>query len=54
MLKQVNLNVAYPFIALSYPLVMILSYLILGERITGLKILGSFVIVGGIIMIMRF
>lgn len=52
-LRFVPLSIGYPIIALSYIWVMILSSVFLHESITVSKVLGSFVIVGGIILIVR-
>jgi multidrug transporter EmrE-like cation transporter len=50
-LSNVRLSYAYPFISLSYPLVIILSYLILKEPISNLTIIGIFLICIGVVFI---
>lgn len=50
-LTKVNLSVAYPIVALSYPIVIIFSSVMLKEPIVNLHYLGSAVIVVGVIMI---
>jgi len=47
-LRHLPVNVAYPLIALSYPLVLILSYLFLNEKVLWFNWLGAIVIIGGI------
>jgi len=48
-IKQMNLSFAYPFISLSFVLILIISYIFFNERITLGKILGSSLIILGII-----
>lgn len=50
--KEVPIIALYSIIALTYPLVALLSYLFLHESITYLKVLGSFVIVAGVLLIL--
>ena len=50
-LKSAPLTVAYPFYALSFIFVPTMSYLFLSEPITLKMVLGSLLIVGGIIVI---
>ncbi len=47
-LQKIDLSIAYPVISLSYVLVLILSYFILGENLSLYKIIGSFMIIGGV------
>lgn len=44
-LKYGDLSVLYPIIACSYVFVLFLSYLFLGEKLSSLKIIGSFGII---------
>ena len=53
LLKNVALSVAYPFSALGFILVPVLSYFILNEEIGGEKIVGGFVILVGVYIASR-
>lgn len=46
-LSKVNLSIAYPFTALTFVMVFLLSFLVLGESPGGLQILGLFLILSG-------
>ncbi|MEI6181607.1 MAG: EamA family transporter [Chloroflexales bacterium] len=50
-ISRVNLSFAYPLLALNYVLILIPSRFLLGETITPLKLLGSIVVVIGVIII---
>ena len=50
-LSKVDLSFAYPFLALSYVLVLVLSWLVLGESISTLRIAGVLIISGGVILV---
>lgn len=52
-LSKVDLNFAYPFLALSYVLVILASFLILGEHIPPLRWIGVAVICIGILLIAK-
>lgn len=52
-LSRVDLSFAYPFLALSYVLVIIASWLLLGERIPPLRWIGLAVICAGILIVSR-
>ncbi len=52
-LSKVDLSFAYPFLALSYVLIIIASWLFLGEKIPFLRWVGLFVICSGVIIISR-
>ncbi|MFW6180758.1 MAG: EamA family transporter [Spirochaetota bacterium] len=52
-LSRVDLSFAYPFLALSYVLVIIASWLLLGERIPPLRWIGLAVICAGILLVSR-
>lgn len=47
---KLDISVAYPISSLGYVLVLFFSWLILGESLTFYKILGSFLIIIGIIV----
>ena len=50
LIRDIPLNRAYPFAALAFVVVPILSYFVLDERMTGAGVLGSAFIVLGIIV----
>lgn len=47
-LSKMNLSVAYPALSLSYIIIMILSAIFFGESINIFKLMGTFLIVGGV------
>jgi drug/metabolite transporter (DMT)-like permease len=52
-LSRVNLSFAYPFASLSYVLMLIASWQLFSEAITPLRLVGSGVIILGVILISR-
>jgi drug/metabolite transporter (DMT)-like permease len=52
-LVKVDLSFAYPFSALSYGLVLLLSWLFLGENIPSLRLIGVLVICLGVIIVSK-
>jgi drug/metabolite transporter (DMT)-like permease len=52
-LRQMDLSVAYPFMSLSFVLVMFTSAVLLGEALTLTKVLGAFIIVLGLVISVR-
>jgi drug/metabolite transporter (DMT)-like permease len=52
-LAKVNLSFAYPFLALSYVLVILASWLVLGEHIPLLRWVGVFVICLGVLLVAK-
>lgn len=52
-LSQKDLSYVYPFISLTYILVLFLSFFILKEQINTARIIGTFVIIFGLIIIVR-
>jgi drug/metabolite transporter (DMT)-like permease len=50
-LKHVSLTVAYPTIATSYIVVILLSYLFLGEPLSFYKVIGTIIILIGVIIL---
>lgn len=52
-LSKVNLSYAYPFLALSYVLILLGSWAFLGENITLLRWIGVFVICFGIFLVYK-
>jgi len=50
-LSKLNLSFAYPFLALSFVMVPLVSLFLFGENISTLKWAGIFVIFSGIVMI---
>ena len=52
-LKEFELSKAYPFMSLSFVLVLIISFFLLKETISAQKIIGCILIIAGIIVISR-
>jgi len=52
-LTKVDLSFAYPFLALSYVLVILLSWLFLGENISYLRLVGVLVICFGVFIVSK-
>ena len=52
-LSRVDLSYAYPFASLSYVVMLTFSWLIFKENITSLRLLGSLVIMLGVLLISR-
>ena len=52
-LSKVDLSFAYPFVSLSYVLVLLISWVILGEHITGLRWAGVGLICAGVFIVSR-
>ena len=52
-MTQFDLSFAYPFMSLSYVVVMVLSYLLMNEALTWNKVIGTVVIVAGLYIITR-
>lgn len=52
-LSRVDLSYAYPFASLSYVLMLIASWLLFNENITSLRVMGSAVVMLGVILISR-
>jgi drug/metabolite transporter (DMT)-like permease len=52
-LSRVNLSFAYPFASLSYVLMLIAGWLLLNETITPLRLVGTAVIIAGVLLIAR-
>ncbi|MGZ4134202.1 MAG: EamA family transporter, partial [Tumebacillaceae bacterium] len=52
-ISKVELSYAYPMVALGYIVVFGLSYLILGESISVLRLAGLVTIVAGVLMIAK-
>lgn len=50
-LRKIPLSVAYPTIALTYPLTIVLAFFLFGEQITTVKILGALTILFGVYLI---
>jgi len=53
LLSKVDLSFAYPTLALGYVLIFLISYFFLGESINIYRIIGMFLIIGGIIFIFK-
>jgi len=52
-LSTVDLSFAYPFIGLSYVLVLVLSRFILKEEVNPIRWIGAFIITAGVVIISR-
>jgi drug/metabolite transporter (DMT)-like permease len=52
-LSHVDLSYAYPIGSLSYGFTLFGSWLVLGEKITPLQLLGTLIICGGVVVISR-
>ena len=52
-MTQFELSFAYPFMSLSYVVVMVLSIMFLGEQLTWTKIAGTLIIITGLFVITR-
>lgn len=52
-MTKFELSFAYPFMSLSFVLVMLLSFLFFGELFTWNKVLGTLVIMGGLYLLTR-
>lgn len=52
-LSKVDLSYAFPFLALSYVLILIASWLFLGEQVTLLRVVGVCVICVGVFLVYR-
>lgn len=50
-LSQAELSYAYPFMATSYAIVALLSYLVLKEKIKPLRLAGIIVIIAGVVLV---
>ncbi|HHV15191.1 MAG TPA: cation/cationic drug transporter [Gelria sp.] len=50
-ISKVQLSIAYPMVASGYVLVVLLSYLLLQEPVSSLRVLGLMTIVAGVIII---
>ena len=53
-LARMELSFLYPFISLTYILVLVLSYLVLEESIGLNKMVGTMLIISGLLLISRF
>ena len=52
-LSQKDLSYVYPFISLTFIIVLFLSYFVLKEQIGTARIIGTIIIVGGLMIIVR-
>ena len=52
-LSRVDLSYAYPFVSLSYVLMLLASWLLLHENLSPIRLLGTFVIVMGVFLVSR-
>lgn len=52
-MTRFDLNYAYPFMSLAFVIVMILGVLFLGETLSARKIIGTLMVVAGLVVIAR-
>src|SRR3989339_695205 len=52
-LKRVDLSYAFPFQALAYALIFIFSTLLFHEKVTTLKVVGTILIIAGVIVVSK-
>jgi drug/metabolite transporter (DMT)-like permease len=52
-LSRVDLSFAYPFASLSYVLMMLASWIFLNETVTLYRVIGSLVIIAGVLIVSR-
>lgn len=52
-LAQVDVSLAYPFVALGFVLVVLLSSVLLGEQVPPVRIAGLLLIVSGVVLVSR-
>ncbi|MEW6695972.1 MAG: EamA family transporter [Bacillota bacterium] len=50
-LSSMELSTAYPMVSLGYVLVMLFSFFFLGEQLTFYKLLGTFAVIAGVLLI---
>ncbi len=51
--KRMKLSVAYPVLSISFPLVLLISYLFFGEEVSAYNIAGAFIVLSGVLIIGR-
>jgi len=52
-LSRVDLSYAYPFVSLSYILMLVASWQLFSENISLLRLIGSFIVILGVLLISR-
>lgn len=52
-ISKVQLSIAYPMVSLGYIIVFVLSYFILGETISLLRVFGLFTIITGVLIVAK-
>ena len=52
-MTQFDISFAYPFMSLSYVIVMVLSIVLMGEHFTWNKLAGTLVIIAGLFIVTR-
>jgi drug/metabolite transporter (DMT)-like permease len=53
-LSRVELNFAYPFASLNYIVILVASWIMFDEKITLIRVIGTFVIGIGVLLISRY
>ncbi|MCW2277430.1 SMR family transporter [Heliophilum fasciatum] len=51
--SQVELSVAYPMVSLGYGIVLLVSWLFLGEAVSWVRVVGVAVIIAGVVLVAR-
>ena len=51
--SNVDLSLAYPMVSAAYVIVFVASWLLLGEQISALRLVGLLIIVAGVVVISR-
>lgn len=54
LLQRYPLSHVYPLVSLSFPLVALLGYLLLGERVNAMQVIGLMLIVAGVALSVRY
>ena len=52
-LAKLDVSAAYPFVGLGFILTMLLGHLLLGESLSSIRIVGTFLVVAGVILVSR-
>lgn len=52
-ISRIDLSLAYPMLSIGYIIVVIASWLLLGEQLSVFRVLGALIIVGGVFVLTR-
>lgn len=50
-LAKIDVSVAYPFVGLGFIITMVLGFLLLNEQISGMRVMGTILVVCGVLMV---